>query len=62
VAHLAKIAVGVDKPGGAIVAADTTTNDLSDGQCLPDLLDQIMRTSRRSQAVGPMTRVITAEA
>src|SRR5215210_6097419 len=37
----AKLHVGVDAASGEIVAAAVTTNDLSDGQLLPGLLDQI---------------------
>jgi Transposase DDE domain len=36
-----KLHVGVDAASGEIVAAAVTSNDLSDGQLLPDLLDQI---------------------
>lgn len=36
-----KLHLGVDEAGGDIVAAAVTTNDLSDGQRLPELLDQI---------------------
>jgi IS5 family transposase len=37
----AKLHLGVDEASGEIVAAVATTNDFSDGQLLPDLLDQI---------------------
>jgi IS5 family transposase len=36
-----KLPIGVDEASGAIVAAAVTTFDFSDGQPLPDLLDQI---------------------
>src|SRR5919112_5659502 len=36
-----KLPVGVDEANGAIVAAAVTTDDCSDGQLLPELLDQI---------------------
>jgi IS5 family transposase len=36
-----KLHIGVDESSGEIVAAAATTNDLSDGQLLPELLDQI---------------------
>jgi IS5 family transposase len=36
-----KLHLGVDEAGGDIVAAAVTTNDFSDGQLLPDLLNQI---------------------
>jgi hypothetical protein len=36
-----KLHVGVDAATGEIVAAAVTTNDFSDGQLLPELLDQI---------------------
>ena len=36
-----KLHVGVDEANGEIVAAAVTTNDLGDGQLLPELLDQI---------------------
>src|SRR5919107_921613 len=36
-----KLPVGVDEANGEIVAAAVTTNDCSDGQLLPELLDQI---------------------
>jgi hypothetical protein len=36
-----KLHLGVDADSGDLVAAAVTTNDLSDGQVLPDLLDQV---------------------
>src|ERR671924_381852 len=36
-----KLHIGVDEANGEIVAAGVTTNDLGDGQLLPELLDQI---------------------
>lgn len=36
-----KLHLGVDEETGEILAAMVTTNDLGDGQMLPDLLDQI---------------------
>ena len=36
-----KLHLGIDESSGEIVAAAITTNDFSDGQLLPDLLDQI---------------------
>jgi IS5 family transposase len=36
-----KLHVGIDAATGEIVAAAVTTNDFSDGQLLPELLDQI---------------------
>jgi IS5 family transposase len=39
-----KLHIGVDAEQGEIVAAMVTTNDFSDGQVLPDLLEQVSET------------------
>lgn len=46
----AKLHLGVDEVDGDIVAAAVTTNDLSDGQLLPELLDQV------NEAIGQVFR------
>jgi len=47
-----KLHLGVDEAGGAIVAAAVTTNDFSDGQVLPELLDQINEAIAQVSADG----------
>jgi hypothetical protein len=44
-----KLHLGVDEVDGDIVAAAVTTNDLSDGQLLPELLDQV------NEAIGQVS-------
>jgi hypothetical protein len=49
-----KLHIGVDEVSSEIVAAAVTIFDFSDGQLLPDLLDQVGEKSLKSQAMEPM--------
>ena len=53
--------LGVEAAGGELVAATVTTDDLSDGQLLPALLDQLDADSAQVSAAGAdATRVYYA--
>jgi len=47
-----KLHLGVDEASGEIVAMELSTNDVSDGEVLPDLLDQIEETISDISADG----------
>jgi len=51
-AHVAQGTPGVDEASGEIVAAVVTTNNYSDSQVLPDLLDQVDEVIEQVSAMG----------
>jgi hypothetical protein len=51
-----KVHLGVDEASGEVVAAVLTTNDYSDSQVLPDLLDQVDEAIRQGSGDGSYDR------